>query len=191
MTDHDLPEGLSPEHTRRGDDGAVLVNRDGLAELTGYSVNSLRLKAAKDDRYPPVVMAVPRGRGEIQWHDLDRALEYAADVAADRENARPGLNPNLSAKQQRELLDEDGYLTPEALAVLLGRKVGTIYSYISRDRPKWDAGKPGTLAIPDLREARGEAYERLGWRLETAIAHQAKRTGKIKGGRPPAETGEN
>lgn len=187
MTDRDLPEGLSPEHTRTGDDGDLLVNRDGLAELTGYKVRTLKLKAVEDEgRFPPVAQIGP-GKGRPQWYRLADALTYAAAVDADREAARPGLNPNLSAAQQRELLDAEGYLTPEALAVLLDREVDTIYSYITRSRAKWDAGEPGILAVPDRREARGTAYERLGWRLETAIAHQEhERTGSIKGGRPPA-----
>lgn len=167
---------INPEHTREVG-GRTQVNREGLAQLCGLAVRTLKSRTG-DEYYPPVI---GRGPGRREWYDLDAARCFAAHVAAEREKSRPRLNPDLSEAEREALLDADGYLTPNALAVLLDCERVTIRSYVSRSRPAWDRGEAGLLPMPDRREARGDAYERLGWRLATIVGFE--RPGSVKGGR--------
>lgn len=169
---------VDPAYTREVE-GRTQVNREGLADLCGLKVRTLKGRTG-DEHFPPVV---GRGPGRREWYDLDAARRFAAHVAAEHEEARPRLNPDLSEAEREALLDADGYLTPNALAVLLDREQVTVRSYISRSRPAWDRGEAGLLPIPDRREARGEAYEHLGWRLATIVDFE--RPGSVKGGRKP------
>ena len=169
---------ISPAH-RAEHDGVPVVNRAGLAELTGLSPARIMVLASPAERTDsgcpePVGKWTPTGRTGAPewWYPEDAARAWAASL-------RPASTPLPEPDDPDEQITAAQYRDEIACV-----KPNTWNFYVRRALPFWSRGEPGPeLALPIDPSATGRARR---WRRGAAVAHQNSRTGPNQGGRPAA-----
>ncbi|NUR59347.1 MAG: hypothetical protein HOV87_11860 [Catenulispora sp.] len=167
--EHDVTDEFRTETI----DGIECTDRAGIAALTGLALNSLNMKALKDDAFPQPIRGQRIGR--TFWYPVDAVRAYAQHLA---ELADAGKPKPVADGDPDELLD------PPAAADAIGINYETFRRYVALSRPYWDGiveGRP-LLPRPDVvtiaeRGNLGQLGEHREWRRATLAEHQASRPG--------------
>lgn len=147
--------------------GRPCVNRDGLAELTGRSRQTIDLWASPLHRRPGFPDHVRITRPGGAWYPIEDAQRFAEQVNAEDEAARP--QPVFAMGNPDRLIDGTEFRE------LMGITKNTWDSYVHKSKPAWENGADGVLPYPAGPD-HIHAGKRRRWRLGTAVEFLNNRT---------------
>lgn len=154
--------------------GVAYVNRAGLCEMTGLSLESINHLCAPSRRAASGCPE-PIKIGRVLWYPLEEARSWVEQLNRLQRQDRPATTA-----------DPDELITVEQFRTEIMRPVisdNTMRSYIRKSRLAWRRGQDGILPRPDTEvPARHGTSPR--WRRGRALASQENRPGKPTTGRP-------
>lgn len=154
--------------------GAPHINRAGLCELTGLSLESINHLCAPKRR-PTSGCPEPIKTGRTLWYPLDKAQRWADQLQQPKTEDQPDTTTDPD-----ELITVNQFRT-EIMQPTISDN--TMRGYIRMSRPAWDRDEDGYLPLPDAWEParRGKSPR---WHRGHAAAWQANRPGRPTTGRP-------